>query len=128
MDLHSPASAVQNNVISNLASTFSVSLHIQEDLNSKHALEDEDVADGNLSGDFKRLEAEPNKKCLKKCVTLSDPDIGLPPSSLGGEDEETLASLTESVYEQPTSQKSSCSVSLPVSYKCWSCIMLFCLN
>lgn len=118
MDLHSPANAADNNFISTLESSFSESLHIQDDQKSENHLEGDcncDVVEC-LSGGFEQEDAELNKKYLNRCATFPDPMM-LPPSSSGAEDEKANMSSTESLCKQPARQTYSRSISLPTPLK-----------
>ncbi|KAK4272955.1 hypothetical protein QN277_021440 [Acacia crassicarpa] len=119
MDLHSPANAAYNNFINNLESSFSESLHIQDDQESENLLDgtcDCDVVEC-LCGGFEQQDVELNKKCLNRCATLPGPDMMLPSSSSDAEDEKANTSLTESLSQQSAHQTYSRSISLPTPLK-----------
>lgn len=115
MDLHSPVNAVDDNLISNLESTFSESLRVEDAQKSEHVpMRNDicDVAEGNFGGGFKQQETKLSMKCLTKSATFPVPEMMLPSSS---SDEEADTSFTESLSEQSAHQTYSRSVSLPVS-------------
>lgn len=93
MDVHSAVN-VHDDFISNLESTFSKSLHIEDAQNPEHASEGDDncnLGAGDTCGGFEQQEIKLDMKCLKEHSTFP--------------------------YQSPH-QSNSCSVSLPVSCKC----------
>lgn len=117
MDMHSPASAVHKNVISDLEHTFSESLHIQDDQRSEHASNENDIyneAEENLCGGFKQQDTKLGMKCLKKSASFPIADTLLSSSS---SDEEVDTSSKESPSEQSAHQTYSRSISLPAPQK-----------
>lgn len=119
MEVCSAVNDVHENFISNLESTFSESLHIQDAPKSGHVSEENDihdVADENARGGIKQKETKLNMTCLKKSATFPIPHVMLSSSS---SDEEADTSVTESRSEHSAHQTFSRSVSLPVSSGCY---------
>lgn len=100
------------NCISSLESTFSESLHIQDDAEkSDHASKGHamcNVAEEILCEVIKPNKAKLNTVCLKKSATFPIPC------------EEEAASVTESSSEHFAHQTYSRSISLPVSFLCYN--------
>ncbi|KAK7267532.1 hypothetical protein RIF29_20208 [Crotalaria pallida] len=114
MDTQSPLHAVNDNVISNLESTFSESFHIEDAQKSEHASERGDncnMEKGDLCGGIEQQGTKLNMNCSNKCSTFPYPDMMLPPSSSDEDDDD--ATSTESLAEQSSHQSNSCSLSLP---------------
>ncbi|KAE9619434.1 hypothetical protein Lal_00047576 [Lupinus albus] len=110
MDMHSPVNAVGYNFISNLESSFTKSLYIEDVEKSEHASVRDDshnLGKGNLSGGFEQQETKLSINCLKKCSTFPYPDMMLPPSS---SDEDDDTSSTESFSDQSPPESNSCLV------------------
>jgi hypothetical protein len=119
MEVCSSVNDMHENCISNLESTFSKSLHIQDTEKSEHLSEGDamcNVAKENSSGVKKQKESKPNMVCLKKSATFPIPHATLPSSS---SDEDADSSVIESPHEHSAHQAYSRSISLPVSFSCY---------
>lgn len=119
MEVCSSVNDMHENCISNLESTFSESLHIQDTEKSEHLSEGDamcNVGKENLSGVNKQKKSKPNKVCLNKSATFPTPHVMLPSSS---SDEDADSSVTESLNEHSAHQAYSRSISLPVSFSCY---------
>lgn len=113
MEVCSSVNDMHENCISNLESTFSESLHIQDTEKSEHLSEGDtmcNVGKENLSGVNKQKKSKPNKVCLNKSATFPTPHVMLPSSS---SDEDADSSVTESLNEHSAHQAYSRSISLP---------------
>jgi len=123
MEVCSSVNDIHENCISNLESTFSESLHIQDTEKSEHLSEGDtmcNVGKENLSGVNKQKESKPNMVCLKKSATFPTPHVMLPSSS---SDEDADSSVTESPNEHSAHQAYSRSISLPVSFSCYNVVV-----
>ncbi|OIW11230.1 hypothetical protein TanjilG_28321 [Lupinus angustifolius] len=113
MGMRSPVNSVHDNLISNLDSTFSESLHIQDAQKTECASKENDICDvakKNSFQGFKQQGRKPNKKYLKKSATFPVPEKKLPSSS---SDEEAETSFTESLSKHSANKKCPRSLSLP---------------
>ncbi|KAF1866575.1 hypothetical protein Lal_00017958 [Lupinus albus] len=113
MGMRSPVNSVHDNLINNLESTLSESLHIQEAQKTECASKENDIFDvakENSFQGFKKQGKKPNKKYLKKSATFPVPEKMLPSSS---SDEEAERSFTQSLSKHSANQKCPRSLSLP---------------